>query len=231
MAIISGIPIRYQSGFNILLKMNIDLFNELQSKLDSVKDAYTLNDLVSQVAQNDNSINQDDLKEIVTSIKSILTLIEKDDIKPEDIANDIFSLIESDKAENIKYDNESKDDFIYKITSLIQNKCLGLTSKASEVLTANQNNFISAKIITDIRPIFSDDATQSPRVVSIVHDLKLHYEDSQCSEHKDIYISLDINEINILTDLLKRAVEKEKSIIDMLKDTSIRFVNFERSDK
>ena len=99
---------------------------------------------------------------------------------------------------------------------------LRLTSKALEVLTEEEHVFYSARIITDIRPIFSEDATTITASV-VVHNLRIHF--GKDSAHKNFYVALDTSDIAKLRDVLDRADAKSVALQGLLKKFSVSYID------
>src|SRR5690606_25360414 len=82
------------------------------------------------------------------------------------------------------------------------------TIKGFQLLNDNQKNLIDAKIVTDIRVVFDDDVntTEVDNAV-IVHNLKLEFNEN--NDIKEIFISLDSNDVVLLNEVCSRAIKKE----------------------
>ena len=80
----------------------------------------------------------------------------------------------------------------------------------------NLNNYISSKIITDIRPIFDDENFIGS---AIVNELKINY-NSQ-NEEQQIFISVDENDIDDLIEVLRTTKSQIKAIREKFKNLDI----------
>lgn len=84
------------------------------------------------------------------------------------------------------------------------------TSKVSEVATDHGMVFCGCRILTDVRPIFGEDATQEPKEMAIVHNIKIGYHEN--GRHKEFFISADGTDLKNLKDAIERAEAKEKTL-------------------
>jgi len=225
MAILNSIPEPLQKGFEIILNLTEKEAKDLQSSFEKVTDTYRINDLIEEVLEMDRKFSKVEIDEIVTVARSISNIIEQTESSPEEVIEDIFNIIEKGKAKNIAYKNQNKKVFISTLKGLIQSESITNSSKAVSVLFANQNNFLSTRIITDIRPLFGSDLEVSPKGAVIVHSLKIHFDDSRCAEHKDIYIALDSKDIQLLKETILRAEKKERNLKSMLQNMDIKLLN------
>jgi hypothetical protein len=139
-----------------------------------------------------------------------------------DIFNDPLEVFISSVCESLK-DKDDKEltpsdndwdrfkQFLHTILS--QQNTLGIFSKAQELLMEYPHTYCSARIITDIRPIFGPDVTTGPKANIIVHQLRITFHETISNhEHREFYISLKAEDIEDLKRLFDRAQSKEKSI-------------------
>ncbi len=96
---------------------------------------------------------------------------------------------------------------------------LALSSKAFRVMAEHSHLYCSAKVLTDLRPIFRSDVDQGPATFVAVHTLRLTYHESE--EHKEFFVALDRGDIELLAAALTRALEKEASLRTFASEKSI----------
>ena len=101
-------------------------------------------------------------------------------------------------------------------------KALSITTKAMDVLTDEERIFYSAKILTDVRPIFNEEGNSIDAAI-IVHNLKIHF--GQDQDHKDFYVALDTSDIEVLRDVLDRADEKAKCLQSLLERAKVSYLD------
>ena len=76
----------------------------------------------------------------------------------------------------------------------------------------SNNVFLSSRIITDIRPIFSLNINETPKAGVVIHNLHIHFSSSDEGAHRDVYFALDSADILALEGLIKRAKDREASL-------------------
>jgi hypothetical protein len=88
------------------------------------------------------------------------------------------------------------------------------TGRALDLLTEHEHVFHSARVLTDIRPVFGDDPAESPNGALVVESLKLEYfdEGATCS----IYLALSHGDLRSLRDTIDRALGKSETIQGLL---------------
>jgi hypothetical protein len=92
----------------------------------------------------------------------------------------------------------------------------------AEVVTEYQNVYASAKIISDIRPVFHENPKEKPKAASIIHNLTISYYVG--NEQKKFFVALDINDVDYLMKVLERTKLKELTLSGLLKDDSIEWL-------
>jgi len=110
------------------------------------------------------------------------------------------------------------------VTALRLEKTLGTAAKAGYVLTQHERIFVSARILTDIRPIFHLDVSEKPESAVLVHMLRITTRD-QFGDSKDKYFALDSNDVRLLRGLVDRALKKEETLRDLMKNSGVTVLN------
>lgn len=106
------------------------------------------------------------------------------------------------------------------IPALGLERSVGTAAKAGSVLTHHERIFAGARIMTDIRPIFHLNVSDKPDAAMIVHMLRMTQRDNH-GERADLFFALDSNDIKVMKALLDRALKKEKTIKDIMKDAGV----------
>lgn len=119
------------------------------------------------------------------------------------------------------------DGFLGQIRRLL--KCdtsLGVTAKVGELRSEYGKVYCSARILSDIRPVFGDNESSAPLAGAIVHVLRVTYHEE--GSHKNVHIALDANDLCALGDLVRRAQAKEVSLRREVEKTSMQFIDAEQ---
>lgn len=92
---------------------------------------------------------------------------------------------------------------------------LGVSAKATQIRLEHEHVFRTARILTDLRPIFGRDVDKGPTAAVVVHQAKITYRESGQEMTKDFYMALDSDDIVELKKLLERASRKEASLVSV----------------
>ena len=92
-------------------------------------------------------------------------------------------------------------------------------SKVEQLKSDHQAIFYDAKILSDIRPLF-DNPDEPPIGAVISHTLKIVFHESG-GDHKELYLALDAEDLEVLKKIAKRAESKLASIQSLIKTVNI----------
>jgi hypothetical protein len=88
---------------------------------------------------------------------------------------------------------------------------LAVASKATILKSEYERRFCTARILTDARPIYTDGPVAPPSAMMIMHTLRATFHDDT-GELREVYITMDDNDLSTLRELIDRADEKTKSL-------------------
>lgn len=104
---------------------------------------------------------------------------------------------------------------------------VGVLSKGSYLYTGNHIAFVTARIFTDLRPIFGTKPT-APLAALIQHVLELHVDKD--GRHEDLHIALDATDIEVLEESLERAKAKQKALSAWAAGAGLNVLAIKRED-
>ena len=218
MAIVS-IPEKYLPGLRALAELSEPTAKQLTDAVGTAPPAYDADPIVDHVWSKVPTVEVDSIRLVVETLLflcSARAILNKplDDFIAEILLNIKVSLgsswLEGNKEREVKE----------RITTLLKLESIRVTSKARFVTTEYPSLFCSARILTDIRPVFSDDILKVPHHAAVVHQLRIHYHQSR--ELKEMFLTIDINDIIALKELLERAQEKEATLLTMLEVAGVK---------
>ena len=195
-----------------------DDVEKLTSYLKNIPIGFSLNNLYDEVARLFNSQKSGELIKTITSFNE---LIGKPGTTIEDTAKNLCESylemvggnIDSDKLQLLN------NNLIIIFRSY---KNLGLSLKARDLLLENENNFHESRIISDLRLVFDEEIENAKRYGIIIH--KLHIEYRKERNVNDIYLSLDLADLQQLKDEIERAIKKHEFVKNDYKG-SIEFIS------
>jgi hypothetical protein len=177
------------------------------------------------VAEHAPAMSSSTIKTIVNELFSMHTAIENSNISAGDFAKAISDAAFAEHSEEFPINEADRGILRDRLLKLFELKdSLRLTAKALEILTDAQHLFFTAKILTDIRPVFNEKGTATEAAV-IIHNLAIHYGDG--SDHKNFFVTLDTNDVKVLRAILDRADEKAKVLQAILDRAGVSYLDVE----
>jgi hypothetical protein len=98
---------------------------------------------------------------------------------------------------------------------------LGVSAKGSEIAAAFPNSFCSARVISDLRPVFSKKASSGPEAAVVVHQLRLTFHPDMGRDHEHFYLALDREDLSLLKGSIDRAIEKDSALRTRLEEAKL----------
>lgn len=215
---IARIPERYRLGFSLFLSFQQDKVAELIDAIRKTPPNSDFQQFVDAVHSRLNTWKTEDVYNVVRSLYSLCTLLADEETSVDDLTIQAIEAMRSSGKEDLFVAPESQRLVASNLKQLLSIESLRLASKAVGLRTDHERLLCGLKIITDIRPVFSD-VQQKPTRAIIGHTLKLEYHED--GEHKELFLALDAEDIQKLKKVLQRAETKETSLRAFLIDTGI----------
>jgi hypothetical protein len=97
-----------------------------------------------------------------------------------------------------------------RIESLAQVPVIAITAKAHDVAAEHERSFHTARMLTDIRPVFGDNASEPPLGAVVTHVLRVTaYHNGR---FEDYHVALDNHDLVELEKVVRRALDKNQSL-------------------
>lgn len=174
-----------------------------------------LSELAAFVASEVQTVNRDNLQEILESIRQIALVKSIAEVPSEVLAHDVVEVLRPDLAES---EAKGLDE---KILSLIDIPSIELPAKARSLMLDHDNSLCGARIFTDIRPVFGSDVGTRPSAAVIVNTLKITYHHDHSRALHSFFVTLDQDDVEMFIELLERARTKTNTLRGFLSDTNV----------
>lgn len=158
------------------------------------------------------------LTEALVEILSEMALVR---ITNEDtVQSFVDSIVEALEANPKSALGDERESLRSRLTKLLNLPSVALPAKGRFLLIDHANYMHSARIFTDIRPVFGDDVHQSPATALVVHTLKMQYHQGE-ADTRNFFVVLDSADLDELSSVIERARAKEKSVKVLLESTGM----------
>jgi hypothetical protein len=97
------------------------------------------------------------------------------------------------------------------------------SAKALDLLSEHERLFLTARILTDLRPVFGEGEVATPTAALITHTLKIEYHDA--SGRDALYMALDDGDLEKFIEVLTRAQKKSSSLRSLVATTGMTLLS------
>jgi hypothetical protein len=207
------IPARHREGLSRIRTLDQQDVRDIRAALDTVTDASDGPiSAASEAVIALKSGNSGGFKQIAEALGSLYVAKSTRDLSPPEFANDICDAMEALDSE-FRLPQEEREQFKAKLITLLGADFFALASKAWDLRTDDEHVFCTARVLTDLRPVFGSRVDEGPKAMVVVHLLRIGYDVSGRNEkHEDFYVSLSAEGLRTLRDALERAEAKAKSL-------------------
>lgn len=96
---------------------------------------------------------------------------------------------------------------------------LGITAKALFIAYQFPRHFHSARVLSDARPIYSNDPNENPSAFIVAHTLKIDFHEN--GKDHEWFATLDRRDLEALKEAAERALAKDTSLKALLERTGV----------
>ena len=210
------IPEAQKPEFKKILNLTDEQAQDLYSALEVTPPAAEFRTFLESLSSRVSTLQ----KNVVFGIAGTLFAVYRYRDSVENTVEDVPNELAAAYAESEGISKEDQSRLSLRLARLLGfNTSLGLSAKASDVLLENSDSFTGARIVTDIRPIFSGKEPSSLGGSVVVHVLKIEYLEG--SQEKEFFVALDTQDIRILKSVLERAEAKEAIVNAFLQGSGL----------
>lgn len=209
-----SIPERFRVGIAAFVALPEEAFAELLKVIEENISAETAELAAAQILERLPSIPKSDLTKIINAMASLQSLNERSHVPAPVLAEDVADSLNQDSADRVK--GISRDVITSRVEQIVNGKDINITTaKIAEIQMEIERSFCRARILTDVRAAFSDDASEPPRGMTLLHTLQIGYHDDT-GLHKEFYVTLESDDLKELKEAIERAERKKKTLEELL---------------
>lgn len=216
-----SIPQRFRVGVAALAALPEPEFKNLLSAIQDGASADTPESFAQRLAPGIPSLARNELSGLIEALVSLQRVFNNSHVTEETFAVDVVEGLAADSPKLAKgIDPEALKARL--IRAVVKSKGIIVTSaKIRELRAEVEHSFCRGRIFTDIRTAFSEDASERPRGMTILHTLQIGYHEGH-SDHKEFYVTLDDEDLANLKKVILRAEKKKKTLKEMFAKNNFR---------
>jgi hypothetical protein len=212
------IPPAHREPLCLLATMSDSTREKLTSAIRSTPPAIDATDLIARVVE----ATKVDERAVAALVRMLFSMYLASLESPTSFVRDVCETARASYDES-KYGRVDWSQFTDFLASILAcHDSLGVAAKVSDVRRQYGSVFCSARILTDIRPVFGPDPGAPPLAAAIVHALRITYHEGD--SHKDFYVALDARDLKDLQVLVERATMKEAALKIEVEKTRMKYL-------
>jgi hypothetical protein len=218
-----SIPKSSYSAIQNLTHLSAADFDDFLKALSSSKATLKPEGFRRDVAKNLPNVDQSIIESIVNELFALDHLRDDLDATGEQLAKLISEAAMEARSEEFPFEKTDREILEARLSKIFEvRQAVSLSSKAQDLLTDQDRVFYTAKILTDVRPVFNAPGDSIDAAI-IIHNLRIHY--GQDGDHRDFYVSMDTSDIQSLRKVLDRADEKARCLQDLLQRSGVSYLD------
>lgn len=205
------IPECYRKGVFGLATLDLDSTEVIANELGGstalaleIKSATVIQPLTKNIAKSD-------LEDMLQALQALYTVRSNSDVPSVEFVEDVLEAIQEHQKRN--WDEDELENAKRNFIKLLGIESIRLRSNAKSARTDDERTFCKAKILTEMRPVFTEDIEDGPQGIVVVHRLKLGYHSNRGNgKHEDFYVTLDEEDLEAFKEAIHRAEMKSASL-------------------
>jgi hypothetical protein len=140
---------------------------------------------------------------------------------PEEIAERLS------ESGDLDLDEAARSRFRARAAAILGTPVFGSTGVATDLQTLNERNYQSARIVTDLRPVFGDDVTVAPGGAVIVETLQIQTWGRDGGSQL-LFVSMDEFDLRALQSIVERALDKTETLKTFIAEKGLSYFELEK---
>jgi len=211
------VPSSLVDAFAVLRDLSPEEFEGLTQGLATVELSLKPEALAGMIAPDVGNLDEGVVANLVRALVSLNGFRRSSDWPIRETADAISS------SEDLHIPEPEQAGFATRLRTLLETRPVVLLGKALDLGTAHDKVFLSARVLTDLRPIFGDEVYFAPEGAVLTHTLRLQFIDSE-GRTDSFFVALDEEDIESLKTVLARATTKTSTLKQMLTDMGLSYL-------
>lgn len=213
------IPEQFHAGIKSLLAMSDRDMKRLLTALKDLPPIVGRKDFINHVVAAV-AIDNIAVRDILGFVLGLYSLRSNLDALGADFIAELCNAIQATQIKDLQPVGGDWEPFKGRLDNLLSlDRSIGVVAKARALWFEQQATLINAQVVTDVRPVFADNAEDKPVASLIVHQLRLTYLEGY--ERKEFFVALDANDVRKMRATLSRAESKGKSLASLLESAMV----------
>ena len=173
--------------------------------------------MAANIAARVPSIPKERIIRVLETIYTLYHIRELAGVEHSQFLDDLMEAIQ--KSPGLKLQQKDAPKLRSLLGKLLNIESLNMVAKAGRLQRDGERLYCTAKILSDIRPVFGSDPATGPVGAVLTHTLKIGYHEGK--EHREFHVVLDSSDLDGLDEVVHRAQAKDTSLRDLLKSARL----------
>jgi hypothetical protein len=191
---------------------------ELEQALKTSEFTSNSDEMAEHIRERVGTIPFDELKDITDALYGLYWVREFSGVSEPQFLKDVVASVRSNTE--LAIDTKAIPSIKTRFKRLLSIEPLSIISKAIGLQRDGERIYCEARIISDIRPVFTKDPKHRPVGAVLGHTLKISYHDGLAA-HKDFFVVLDRIDLENLKKVVDRAHAKSEALAAFLEEVDL----------
>jgi hypothetical protein len=213
------IPEVAHSSLILLAKLSRESMKSLKEVLAKSSPTLPVAELAKKVAP-EVGLESGQVERLIIVLGSLFSVRAQQDLSREEFSKALLDALKRTGIRDLQLTDKRARQFQQDVEELLSlEKLLGVTGRALDVMQEHEHVWQSARVLTDMRPVFASDPNRFPSAFVLIHNLRIAYREGRRS--REFFVALDSGDVRALQKTLERAVKKEVSLKSFAKKNGI----------
>ena len=173
----------------------------------------------AEFAKNANvpNVEPSELARMFNAVRALYVVRTHENVERSQFVDLVIDAARRSGDKRLAIDEDAAQSFRSRLQQLLSAAEFSVAVKAQDLASDVQRELYGVRILTDLRPVFRDSASDAPSGLIIVHTLKLEYH-IHAYRHEDIYISATEDRLRELQTAIDRALQKSNTLQSKLSE-------------
>jgi hypothetical protein len=131
------------------------------------------------------------------------------------------------ESTDLNLDDAEREALRTRAQAILDTDVFATTGVATDLQTQHERNYQSARIVTDVRPVFQDALDKAPDGAVIVETLQIQTW-SRNGDSQLMFVSMDEVDLRQLQSIIQRALDKTETLKAFLAERACRTLSWRR---
>ncbi len=217
------IPDEAQRGLAKLHGLSDEVASRLLSSIELVASKAESDSLAASGLGVIPGMSDEDKEKILDTLQSLHRVFANAEVSLDEFVADVCDFLTSDESTEFRLASSEVERASDRLKKFLRIGGMSRAAKARILRYEHERTLHDVRILTDARPVFGNDVAVRPEAAVVFHMLKIAYHGAHGV--KQVYFSLDGEDLEELKKAVLRAETKAKSLREALAAGNIRVIN------